>query len=322
MSLEKQSSQKTSSDAQRLSESERFSRGGRDAFQKEFRQLMGGKADEPMSLEPTTGCLAIIIILVGLIVLLLGFGLALGKMTNAPDKMATDLPWGNYPFAWLSGGFVLGLVGLGVLEVARTRSEKAALEKEPHLYQSKNLEEQNKTLEDEIARFISDPVGLNALSGEELDHLRLRVQSLLERSEREFTDEEKDLLRKLNTPEMQVQLSTPILGTLFNAISPHPKAREKQNRIDDLKLLLKLIATKQHSRIETPPERQLETVPTQAQQREKILAKLQILRLEKASVLEQLKESHASEDDIRRYKNIYDNSIHRLETELATLLIE
>jgi len=176
--------------------------------------------------------------------------------------------------------------------------------------------------EEELKRMTSDPAALDTLSGEQLEHLRLRTESSLETYEREFTDEEKELLRTLNTPEAQFHLSKPIVGNLLQKMIPDAKPRQKQDRIDDLKLLLKLIVSKQESRIETPSEPPPATVPTEAQQREKLLAEIQVLRSEKAVAIEQLGGGRGSEDEIRRYENMYDNAIRRLETKLGTLLIK
>jgi hypothetical protein len=177
---------------------------------------------------------------------------------------------------------------------------------------------------EELKRLITDPAALDSLTDEQLERLRLTTENTLERCEREFTSEEKQMLRALNTPEAQADLATPIIGGIMKSrMKPvEAKAKEKQEQIDDLKLLLKFIAAKQKGNQERttrpqPPQPAL----TKAEQRERLLTEIQTLQAEKAAALDKMRGNRAGDEEIRRYENMYDNAIHRLETKLENLLI-
>jgi hypothetical protein len=272
----------------------------------------------------------VLILVAGIVAFLLGIGLAVGEMGlgGGNGKMANDLPLGHHPFVWILGGCVMLLVGLSVQRYSAAQDAGRTLETDHLSNPSRILDtskseklEQPGALHRETQRLTTDPTALDSLSNEELEHLRLTTESRLERYQREFTDEERDFLQKLNSPEAQFHLSTPIVGKVIEAMLPADKIRNKQERIDDLKLLLNLVVNKQAQRTEKPSPPAQITPPTQAQKREKLLGEIQLLRSEKKAATEQLA-SRASEDDIRRYENMYDNAIRRLETELETLLIK
>jgi hypothetical protein len=172
-----------------------------------------------------------------------------------------------------------------------------------------------------IKALISDYKALDNLSEDELEHLRLTSESTLEKCERDFTAEEKDMLRQLNTPEMQVELSTPIIGSLIRAMIPEAKVREKQEQIDDLKLLLKLIANKQKAKPQPEPEpAQKPQQPTRAEKRAASQKRLADLQRDKADDLDQMAKNGSDEESIKRRANMWDDAIRREEEELRKYL--
>ena len=268
--------------------------------------------------SPVAGC-AVLILIAGMIAALFGIALALGEMGLDPNgKMANDLPWGHHPFIWLAGGCVILLVGFSVQRYSTAQGAGPTLETTS---KPEKLDKEPGALEKEAQRLTTDPTALDSLSNAELEHLRLTTESMVDRCQREFTDEERDFLQALNSPEGQFHLSTPIVGKVVEAMLPADKIRKKQDRIDDLKLLLNLVVNKQVQRTDKPSPPAQITPPTQAQKREKLLGEIHVLRSEKKAAIEQLA-SRGSEDDKRRYENMYDNAIRRLETELETLLIK
>lgn len=170
-----------------------------------------------------------------------------------------------------------------------------------------------------VKGFVSNPAALDSFTIVRLQDLRVIVKGQLATSERDLTDREKEYLNKLNDPELELQLSTPVLGEIFKSWLPETP-KKKQEFIDQLKVLLDLIENKLTRRDEVPEPPQIENVPTDVQQRERLLEKMESLRAQRNSHRSKMQLGGASEDEIRRFENLFDNALHDCEVELQKLL--
>lgn len=175
--------------------------------------------------------------------------------------------------------------------------------------------------QEQVEAFISDPIILDRLTIDRLRDLQIIVKGTLEANERDLTDEERTYLKKLNNAEVELQTSTPVIGEILKSWLPKT-ARKKQEFIDRLSLLLNLIDSKLTRRAETPEQPLREAVPNDFEQRERLLEKMEGLRSQRNSHRSKMELGGASEDEIRRFENLFDNAIHNCEVELQKLLIK
>lgn len=253
-------------------------------------------------------------------------------------EMASALPWANHPFILIPFGLILMLVGVSFFRGPRADSEtmKDEVNKKDRegvdsvesqlgrLFEtggSGNPEHRLSEQNAELRRLLSDPAKLDGLSADQLEDLRLILEVRLEASERDFTDEEKEFLREINGPQVQFHMSMPIVGDMFKQMLPDT-ARQKQELIDNLKAVIKLISARQ-SRFVTVQEKPLShTVPTKEDERKEMLDEIDSLRSLRNSRREKMKLEGASEEEIRRFENMIDNAIHLREAALQKLLLK
>lgn len=177
--------------------------------------------------------------------------------------------------------------------------------------------------EDRIRQFIAQPATLSKLSDDELDLLHIQSKHQLEICERDYSTEERNEYSALKSANVQHQLSNPLISPLADILTPRKRLEEKQHRIDNRKLLLKLIEheeSKRKSSKATTTTPSVEPPSTKEEKRVQLLAEIDNLQSQKSARVNTLRDRSASEDEIKRNENMFDDAISNRERELSELL--
>lgn len=176
-----------------------------------------------------------------------------------------------------------------------------------------------------VNELIDAPTELTRLSDEELELLRLTTENDLDILRRDFSEQDREALKELKSADVEHKLSNPLLAPFVDMIVPRKKLQEKQEQIDNRKLLLKLIAHQKDNRkhLNRPPEPAVVAPtppPSKDELRAKLIAQIDQLRIEEVERLKSLKDRNATEDEVRRWENMYGDAIREKEQQVIELL--
>jgi hypothetical protein len=147
-----------------------------------------------------------------------------------------------------------------------------------------------------LEKMLTDPTALDPFSDVELEHLRLTTESEI---------------AGYGTVPPQASEALMTLSDSNDAMNILA-AEELRNK----KLLLNLIAANQQRRNQPKPVQP----QTLSERRQNLLNDIEDLLREKAETVKRMTDRNASEEEIKRFENIYDDSIQRKETKLRKLL--